>query len=72
MRGAYNIEELFSQGQIRISGNIGRATLLPSLIDAARFSGSVAGSVEMDRRYPVRPRFSERLSMRVDMSGEIE
>lgn len=72
MRGAADIEELFSQGQLRISGNIGRATLLPSLINAARFSGEVAVPVEMDRRYFARPRFSEQLSMRFDMNGEIE
>ncbi|MBV7496930.1 cupin-like domain-containing protein [Pseudomonas sp. PDM24] len=72
MRGAADIEELFSQGQLSISGNIGRATLLPSLISAARFSGGKAVHVEMDRRYLARPRFSEQLSMRVDMNGEIE
>lgn len=71
MQGNSDIEALFAQGQLRISGRLGLATLLPRLVNRALHGGG-GERVEMDRRYPARPRFSEQLSVSLDMRGGIE
>ncbi len=71
MQGQSDIEALFAQGQLKIDGRLGLATLLPRLVSRALHGGD-GERVEMDRRYPARPRFSEQLSARLDMRGGIE
>ncbi|MFS0828792.1 cupin-like domain-containing protein [Pseudomonas phoenicis] len=71
MRGKSDIEALFAQGQLKISGRLGLATLLPQLVNRALYGGG-GERVEMDRRYPARPRFSEQLSASLDKHDVIE
>ncbi|MFJ4391798.1 cupin-like domain-containing protein [Pseudomonas soli] len=71
MRGQSDIEALFAQGQLKIDGRLGLATLLPRLVSRALHGGD-GQRVEMDRRYPALARFSEQLSARLDMQGGIE
>lgn len=61
MTGHANVEELFASGRLKISGNMGLATLLPQIIDSARQGGN-AEKVDMNKRYPTPSRFSERVS----------
>lgn len=72
VQGLVNIEELFAQGQLKITGNIGLATLLPSLISDALYPAAAKMDVEMNRRYPALPRLSEELSACVNMIGSID
>lgn len=62
MTGQANVEELFASGRLKIDGNMGLATLLPQIIDSARQGGAKAEKVDMNKRYPTPPRFSERVS----------
>ncbi|MFO3723229.1 cupin-like domain-containing protein [Pseudomonas sp. HLMP] len=61
MAGKANVEELFANGRLKIGGNLGLATLLPQAIHTA-LRGTRAPAVEANRRYPARPRASDRLS----------
>ncbi len=72
VQGLVNIEELFAQGQLKITGNIGLATLLPSLISDTLYPAAAKMDVEMNRRYPALPRLSEELSACVNMIGSID
>ncbi|MCY1410270.1 Cupin-like domain protein [compost metagenome] len=62
MTGQANVEELFASGRLKIDGNMGLATLLPQIIDSARNGGGKVEKVDMNKRYPTPPRFSERVS----------
>ncbi|MFH0021575.1 cupin-like domain-containing protein [Pseudomonas fluorescens] len=63
MGGMANVEELFASGRLKIGGNMGLATLLPQIIDHARHGGGAAfEKVDMNKRYPTPPRFSEQLT----------
>jgi len=62
MAGMANVEELFASGRLKIGGNMGLATLLPQIIDHARHGGGVVEKVDMNKRYPTPPRFSEKLT----------
>ncbi|WP_454563829.1 cupin-like domain-containing protein [Pseudomonas sp. AIG] len=62
MHGTANVEELFASGRLKIGGNMGLATLLPQIIDHARHGSAVVEKVDMNKRYPTPPRFSERLT----------
>jgi hypothetical protein len=72
VQGLVNIEELFAQGQLKITGNIGLATLLPSLVSDSLHPAAAKMEVEMNRRYPALPRFSEQLSASVNLNGSID
>lgn len=62
MTGSVNVEELFASGRLKIDGNMGLATLLPQIIDSARRGGDKVEKVDMNKRYPTPPRFSEQVS----------
>ncbi|EJL93399.1 putative sterol carrier protein [Pseudomonas sp. GM102] len=62
MGGMANVEELFASGRLKIGGNMGLATMLPQIIDHARHGGGVVEKVDMNKRYPTPPRFSEKIS----------
>ncbi|MNO74171.1 SCP-2 sterol transfer family protein [compost metagenome] len=61
MAGSANVEELFASGRLKISGNLGLATLLPQIIDQARGGGAVH-KTDMNQRHVTPPRYSERVS----------
>ncbi|GLO12491.1 hypothetical protein PPUJ20028_10720 [Pseudomonas putida] len=61
MAGVANVEELFASARLKISGNMGLATLLPQVINSAR-EGGKASKVAMNQRYPTPARPSERIS----------
>ncbi|CRM76742.1 hypothetical protein H097_24328 [Pseudomonas sp. FH4] len=62
MGGMVNVEELFASGRLKISGNMGLATMLPQIIDHARQGGAKAEKVDKNKRYPTPARLSERIS----------
>jgi hypothetical protein len=72
VNGLANIEELFAQGQLKITGNIGLATLLPSLVSEALHPVSINIEKEMNGRYPALPRFSEQISASMDLRNRID
>lgn len=73
LAGSANVEQLFTMGNIKIRGDLGLATLLPQIIDRARYSkGNAAPKVEMNARYPARVRFSETVSSEQALSLSIE
>lgn len=57
-----NVEELFASGRLKISGNMGLATMLPQIIDHARQGGAKVEKVDKNKRYPTPARLSERIS----------
>jgi len=59
--GTLNIEDLFASGDLLVHGDFGVATLLPQLIDIA-LRGGERQEFKANRRYPARPRASDRLS----------
>ncbi|MBF8681105.1 cupin-like domain-containing protein [Pseudomonas fulva] len=61
MGGTANVEELFASARLKITGNMGLATLLPQIINSAR-QGTSASKVAMNQRYPTPARISERVS----------
>lgn len=61
MGGTVNVEELFASARLKITGNMGLATLLPQIINSAR-QGTTASKVAMNQRYPTPTRISERVS----------
>ncbi|CAG8870119.1 hypothetical protein PS627_03865 [Pseudomonas fluorescens] len=61
MGGTANVEELFASARLKITGNMGLATLLPQIISRAR-QGAAAAKVAMNQRYPTPTRISERVS----------
>ena len=71
MGGAANVEELFASGRLKIGGNMGLATMLPQIIDHAR-NGAKAEKVDMNKRYPTPPRFSERVSASLPPQRTVE
>ncbi|USW95858.1 cupin-like domain-containing protein [Pseudomonas proteolytica] len=71
MAGATDVEELFASGRLKISGNMGLATLLPQIIDSAR-QGVSAEKVDMNKRYPTPARFSERVSASLPTQRSVE
>lgn len=71
MDASANVEELFANGKLTISGNLGLATLLPQAIDVA-LKGGPAPAIEANRRYPARERASDRLSARQALLRVIE
>lgn len=72
MGGMANVEELFASGRLKIGGNMGLATMLPQIIDAARGAGPKTGKVDKDKRYPTPSRFSERVSASLPVQRSIE
>ncbi|MNJ34203.1 SCP-2 sterol transfer family protein [compost metagenome] len=72
MQGLADIEALFAQGQLKIDGHIGLATLLPQLVSTVLHPAGDAQQVQMNRRYPAVPRASEQLSAKLDLQGGIE
>ncbi|MFK0314408.1 cupin-like domain-containing protein [Pseudomonas sp. NPDC090233] len=70
MAGTANVEELFASARLKISGNMGLATLLPQIIDSAR-QGVAANKVAMNQRYPTPARFSERISAAQPVQHEV-
>ncbi|WP_323161675.1 cupin-like domain-containing protein [Pseudomonas fluorescens] len=62
MSGTANVEELFASGRLKIGGNMGLATMLPQIIDHARYGGAPAQKVDMNKRYPTPPRRSETIT----------
>jgi putative sterol carrier protein len=73
MAGMANVEELFASGRLKIGGNMGLATLLPQIIDHARNGGgAVAEKVDMNKRYPTPPRFSEKLTASLPTQLKVE
>ncbi|WP_030131468.1 cupin-like domain-containing protein [Pseudomonas sp. QTF5] len=62
MGGTANVEELFASGRLKVGGNMGLATMLPQIIDHSRHGGGVVEKVDMNKRYPTPPRFSEKIS----------
>ncbi|AXP04381.1 cupin [Pseudomonas fluorescens] len=72
MAGMANVEELFASGRLKIGGNMGLATLLPQIIDHARHGGGVVEKVDMNKRYPTPPRFSEKLTASLPTQRSVE
>ena len=72
MGGSANVEELFASGRLKIGGNMGLATMLPQIIDSARHGGAVVEKVDMNKRYPTPPRFSETLTARLPIQRTVE
>lgn len=70
MGGVADVEELFASGRLKIDGNMGLATLLPQIIESARH-GDQAEKVDMNKRYPTPPRFSERVSAAQPVQREV-
>ncbi|MGE1175487.1 MULTISPECIES: cupin-like domain-containing protein [Pseudomonas] len=62
MTGTANVEELFASGRLKIGGNMGLATMLPQIIDHARYGGAPTQKVDMNKRYPTPPRHSETIT----------
>jgi len=63
---------LFASGRLKIGGNMGLATLLPQIIDHARHSGGVVEKIDMNKRYPTPPRFSEKLTASLPTQRTVE
>ena len=72
MGGMANVEELFASGRLKIGGNMGLATMLPQIIDHARHGGGVVEKVDMNKRYPTPPRFSEKVSASLPPQRSVE
>ncbi|VVO19275.1 cupin-like domain-containing protein [Pseudomonas fluorescens] len=72
MGGVANVEELFASGRLKIGGNMGLATMLPQIIDHARQGGGKAEKVDMNKRYPTPPRFSEKISASLPIQHRVE
>ncbi|MDO7900263.1 cupin-like domain-containing protein [Pseudomonas citrulli] len=72
MAGTANVEELFASGRLKIGGNMGLATLLPQIIDHARHGGGAVEKVDMNKRYPTPPRFSEKLTASLPVQRNVE
>ncbi|WP_434699951.1 cupin-like domain-containing protein [Pseudomonas sp. D1-1] len=72
MAGLANVEELFASGRLKIDGNMGLATLLPQIIDHARNGSRPAEKVDMNKRYPTPPRFSETLTASLPTQRSVE
>lgn len=70
MGGTANVEELFASARLKISGNMGLATLLPQIISNAR-RGVPATKVSMNQRYPTPARLSERVSAAQPVQREV-
>ncbi|WLG94279.1 cupin-like domain-containing protein [Pseudomonas sp. FP198] len=72
MAGLANVEELFASGRLKIGGNMGLATLLPQIIDHARNGSRPTEKVDMNKRYPTPPRFSETLTASLPTQRSVE
>ena len=72
MAGVVNVEELFASGRLKIGGNMGLATMLPQIIDHARQGGGTVEKVDMNKRYPTPPRFSEKLTAALPRQTSVE
>lgn len=70
MGGTANVEELFASARLKITGNMGLATLLPQIISNAR-RGAAAARVSMNQRYPTPARLSERVSIAQPLQREV-
>lgn len=63
LEGTQDVEELFARGELKIAGQLGLATLLPQIIQAARRGVAVEKpAATMNQRYPAQERPSDRLS----------
>ncbi|GLO58330.1 hypothetical protein PPUJ20066_43660 [Pseudomonas putida] len=71
MGGTANVEELFASARLKITGNMGLATLLPQIINNAR-KGAAATKVAMNQRYPTPARLSERVSAALPVQREVQ
>lgn len=72
MAGIANVEELFASARLKIGGNMGLATLLPQIIDHARQGGGAVEKVDMNKRYPTPPRFSEKITASLPVQTVVE
>lgn len=72
MQGLVDIEALYAQGQLKVEGDIGLATLLPQLVSTVLNPARDAPQVQMNRRYPAIPRASEQLSAKLYLRGGID
>ncbi|VVN21583.1 hypothetical protein PS645_04346 [Pseudomonas fluorescens] len=72
MEGVANVEELFASGRLQIGGSMGLATMLPQIIDHARHGGAVVEKLDMNKRYPTPPRFSETLTAGLPVQRTVE
>jgi putative sterol carrier protein len=70
MGGTANVEELFASARLKITGNMGLATLLPQIINNAR-KGAAPAKVAMNQRYPTPARLSERVSAALPVQREV-
>jgi putative sterol carrier protein len=61
MAGSSDIEDLFASGRLKVTGNLGLATLLPQLIDVA-MRGVDYPDLKANHRYPAPTRCSEQIS----------
>lgn len=64
LQGQQDVEELFASGRLRIGGQMGLATLLPQIINAARRGGSAPPEQTRDtnQRYAAPERTADRVS----------
>ncbi|MDH0894626.1 MULTISPECIES: cupin-like domain-containing protein [unclassified Pseudomonas] len=64
LQGQQDVEELFASGRLRIGGQMGLATLLPQIINAARRGGSAPPEQtrDMNQRYAAPERTADRVS----------
>ncbi len=65
LTGNVDIEQLFAAGNIKISGDLGLATLLPQIVDSVLNTGisqKPLDTIELNGRYPAPARHSEAIS----------
>ncbi|MDG9930334.1 MULTISPECIES: cupin-like domain-containing protein [unclassified Pseudomonas] len=63
LQGQQDVEELFASGRLRIGGQMGLATLLPQIIDAARRGSAPPEQTrDMNQRYAAPERTADRVS----------
>ncbi|MCE5979847.1 cupin-like domain-containing protein [Pseudomonas sp. JR33AA] len=71
MAGAVDVEELFASARLKITGNMGLATLLPQVISSAR-QGATTSKAAMNQRYPTPGRYSEEVSAAQPVLYEVQ
>lgn len=62
LEGEEDVEDLFASGRLKISGQMGLATLLPQMISAAQRGEEAAPAKAKDQRYPAPEREADRVS----------
>ncbi|MDT4810618.1 Cupin-like domain protein [compost metagenome] len=73
LQGSQDVEELFASGRLRIGGQMGLATLLPQIINAARRGATAPKqALDMNQRYPAPERVADRVSASQETLLEVE